>query len=267
MLAIFCGTGRQAFFRADRSAATDRLKSIPFTDVATSSEAKEMQESRELVPDVDNQLPPLPLHVKELNWFDYLKYIFSTSITLGSIIVSVIGIYNGYYFLECSIPVSFVLLALSLTLLFYLEGLMVAIAGTQYWDRDMFKEDFPMAFSLHELVNRPHNVKRFMIGRQFCTVLMCYIMAEVTTFPGWPEYSQLGPVLHFLLFRSGLVGVFIVLSFGQLMPELLAAEYPLRFMNLPGSYTVVCISLFMESIGVGHCAWIVYSLLRSLMWT
>jgi hypothetical protein len=50
----------------------------------------------------------------------------------------------------------------------------------------------------------------------------------------------------------------IVLAHGQLLPELLAAEYPLKFMDLYGSYSVSYLSLFFDSIGVGHHAWAVY---------
>ena len=51
---------------------------------------------------------------------------------------------------------------------------------------------------------------------------------------------------------------------GQLLPELLAQEYPLRFMNLPGAYMVGYISLVFDAIGVGHCAWAIYFLTRGL---
>ncbi len=50
----------------------------------------------------------------------------------------------------------------------------------------------------------------------------------------------------------------VVLAFGQLLPELMAAEFPLRFMNLPGSYTVGFVSLIFDKVGVGHAAWSVY---------
>jgi hypothetical protein len=60
------------------------------------------------------------------------------------------------------------------------------------------------------------------------------------------------------------VGVLTVLAFSQLQPELLAAEYPLRFMNLYYCYTVVFVSLIFDFIGVGHCGWAVYFLSRRL---
>ena len=50
----------------------------------------------------------------------------------------------------------------------------------------------------------------------------------------------------------GLVGVFVVVAFGQLMAELLAQEYPLRFMDMYGSLTIVRIALLADSFGVGH---------------
>ena len=50
----------------------------------------------------------------------------------------------------------------------------------------------------------------------------------------------------------------IVLSCGQLMPELLAAQYPLRFLDLYGSYSVMYISLIFDWIGVGHAAWLIH---------
>ncbi len=62
--------------------------------------------------------------------------------------------------------------------------------------------------------------------------------------------------------QSGLVGVLITLSFGQLMPELLAQEFPLRFMNMIGACSVGYLSLIFDAIGVGHCAWTIYFLTR-----
>ena len=120
---------------------------------------------------------------------------------------------------------------------------------------------YPSTYKLHELVNRPDNVKRFIIGRQFCTVLVCFLLAQVSTFPNWSSKGY-NEVLFFIVIKSGLVGVLITLSFGQLMPELLAAEYPLRFMNLPPCYPIVYVSLVFDAIGVGHCAWAMYFVFR-----
>ena len=57
----------------------------------------------------------------------------------------------------------------------------------------------------------------------------------------------------------------MILAFAQLLPELLAAHYPLRFMNLYYSYTVCYISLFFDAIGVGHAAWAMYYVTRPFL--
>lgn len=56
--------------------------------------------------------------------------------------------------------------------------------------------------------------------------------------------------------------MFIILAFAQLLPELLAAQFPLRFMDLYYSYTVCYISLFFDALGVGHAAWAIYYVTR-----
>lgn len=139
---------------------------------------------------------------------------------------------------------------------------MIAIVATQYWDRETFKDAYPRAYALHELINRPDNVKRFIIGRQFCTVLTGFLLAQICTFNTWErgDYNKVG---FYIIIQSGLVGVLITLAFGQLNPELLAQEFPLRFMNMPGSYTIGAISLLFDGVGVGHAAWSVYYATRA----
>lgn len=165
------------------------------------------------------------------------------------------------------VPGAYIIAILVLTLLFYLEGLMIAIVGTQYWDpgksrylnvcksahlifllflifyilgwrqlldAESFRDVYPRAYRIHKLINQPDNVKRFIIGRQFCTVLTGFLLAQIFTFANF-ENEGYDPVAFFIIIKSGLVGVLIVLAFGQLMPELLAAEFPLRFMNMPGT--------------------------------
>lgn len=198
-------------------------------------------------PNFDNGIP-----TNSLTMFDYFKYFWSTCVTLGSLAIIVYGIYKGSYVLPVP-PVGAYLVAIGgLCVLFFLEGLMIAIVQTQYWDPETFKDYYPTAYRLHKLINKPNNVKRFIIGRQFCTVLTNFMLAQVFTFAGWTNRS-LNPVLFFIGVKSGLVGVFVTLAFGQLMPELLAAEFPLRFMNLWPSLIIGYVSLLFDAIGVGHC--------------
>jgi len=193
----------------------------------------------------------------KLTAFDIFKYIWSTVVSVGAVVVILYGIYRGESVLPASNYVTYIILLLALTMLFFLEGVTIAIVGTQYWDKETFITAYPNAYILHELVNRPDNVKRFIMGRQFGTILVSFLMAQVSTFPDWSSDGY-NPVLFYLFVKSGLPGVLFTLAFGQLMPELLAAEYPLRFMNMRLSSVIVKISLFFDTLGVGHCAWAIY---------
>ena len=191
-----------------------------------------------------------------------LKYCWAAFVTIGSIVIVFYGIGKQAYVLDVTSAGAFCIVFIDLAVLFFLEGLMICIVETQYWDPETWREAYPRAYKIHKLLNKPDNIKRFIIGRQFCTVLTGFLLAQIFTLNkmtnewGWP------PAIYYLVVKSGLVGVMIVLAHGQLLPELLAAEYPLRFMDMYGSYTVTYISLFFDSIGVGHHAWAVYYLTR-----
>jgi hypothetical protein len=248
---LTCGSVRKAQAEIDSQKVIDRDEIIA-ADAAPMSPTELNRGT-----DFDNGMAP----ERPLNWFDLLRYTWSSVATLGSLFIIFYGISIEAYVLPSPSGGTYIIFFLFLTLLFYLEGLMIAIVATQYWDKESFKEAYPRAYMLHELVNRPDNVKRFIIGRQFCTVLANFMLGQCTTMDAFPSDGY-NPIGFYIIVKSGLVGVLVVLAFAQLMPELLAAEYPLRFMNLYGSYTVVCTSLLFDTIGVGHCAWTVYFVTR-----
>ena len=181
-------------------------------------------------PDYDNGLE----QDKSITPFDIVRYLWSTFATVGSLFIIFYGISIQAYVLPSPPGGTYIIFIMFLILLFYLEGLMIAVVGTQYWDRSTFIEYYPRAAMLHELMTRDKdNVKRFIIGRQFCTVLTNFMLGQITTMAHFPSDGY-NPIGFYIIVKSGLVGVMVVLAFAQLCPELLAAEYPLRFMNLPG---------------------------------
>lgn len=199
-----------------------------------------------------------------MGWFDVLKHIWSTGVTLGALIIVGYGISQGYSVLEAPVPVLYVIFFGCLTLLFYLEGLMICVVATQYWDPEEFKISHPRAYAMHILVNKPDTVKKFIVGRQFFTLMTNFLLAQVSVFPSFPSNGY-DPILFFIVVRSGLVGVMITLAFAQLLPELLAARHPLSFMNFYGSVSIVRLSLAMDKLGVGHCAWFIYYATRGML--
>lgn len=113
-----------------------------------------------------------------------------------------------------------------------------------YYFTESFRVVYPRAYRIHKLINQPDNVKRFIIGRQFCTVLTGFLLAQIFTFANFPNPGY-DPIAFFIIIKSGLVGVLIVLAFGQLMPELLAAEFPLRFLNMPGTVAIIVLRVYL----------------------
>ena len=207
--------------------------------------------------------PVLELGKERIDWFDAFRYLWSTGLAIFAIIVVCYGISKEVYILPVPAAGGFIIAVVALFILFYLEGLMIAIAATQYWDPEQWRECYPRAYDVHKLVNQPEGVKKFIIGRQFFTVLTGFLLAEVFTFAFWTNDGY-DPVGFYILVQSGLVGVLIVLSFGQLNPELLAAEYPLEFMNMRFSYTVCYMSFIFDALGVGHCGWATYYALQAV---
>ncbi len=198
-----------------------------------------------------------------LGAFDCLKHFWSTGVTLGALVIVGYGISQHYSVLPAPVPVLYFIFIGALTLLFYLEGLMICIVATQYWDPEEFRLTHPRAYILHKTVNTPETVKKFIVGRQFFTLLTNFLLAQISVFPAFPSEGY-NPIIFFIVVRSGLVGVMITLAFAQLLPELLAARHPLSFMNFYGSCAIVRLSLFIESCGVGHCAWFTYFSTRGI---
>lgn len=113
--------------------------------------------------------------------FDVLKYCWSLVASLGAVYLVGLGLGqkcagspnmgDNCYVLPTEHVGTYFILIFVLTVLFYLEGMMICIVATQYWDKEQFKDAFPRAYRLHTIMNKPDNMKRFIIGRQFCTVL------------------------------------------------------------------------------------------------
>eukprot|EP01041_Mallomonas_annulata_P004164 gene4164-8280_t len=190
-----------------------------------------------------------------------LQYSISTFINFSSVVVCSFGIYHKYCVLDAPVPVLFIALIFALLFLGYLEGLHFGVVSAQHIQLAS-KENFPRAHAIQSLVSNEANaVQRFLIGRQFFVVLVVFLIAEITTFSGWPE--DLGPSSLVFICRSGLPGMLITLTFGQLLPQLLCEEHTIRFLNLPGCYSIIYLGLFIEHLGISHCSWLLFRILHT----
>lgn len=194
------------------------------------------------------------------------RKIFSTILTLAALSLIIYAIGMNYAALPGHWGVQYALFVFVIVLLGYLEGLQIAILElekSRLPNDEVFKKTYRRGIATLKLATRDKglNVQRFLIGRQFFVVFVVFLCAQLTTYPnlpkdGWPEW------LFVAVIDTGLPGALVVLAFGQLMPQLIAASHPLKFMNLPLSWSVVKLALLLESIGIAHFSWVLSSTVK-----
>ena len=99
----------------------------------------------------------------------------------------------------------------------------------------LYKEMFPRAYKCYLLVDTPDKVKKFLVGRQFFVIFVVFLIAQITSFPGIPpNFANMPNILVKILVQTGLPGIAIVLTFGQLISQIFVEEFTLPFLNLYG---------------------------------
>jgi hypothetical protein len=192
----------------------------------------------------------------------YVKYFLSSAATLTYLCYILWGIWTHEAVLPGPYVVHFVIFCFCLTLVAYLEGLKNAILNVEHLDEDKMRESHPRAYRIMKEVKQGNNMERFLMGRQFFTVFVMTLMAQVTSFP---EISHLSvnEVVWFIFIETGLPGALIVTTIASLQPQLLSAKDPWKFMDLYGSYSTMQLIYGLQWTGIcTHFAWMLIGILR-----
>ena len=80
------------------------------------------------------------------------------------------------------------------------------------------------------------------------------------------DFAGMPPLLVTILAKTGLPGVAITLTFGQLVSQIYVEQYTIAFLNLYGCEFIIRLSLFVEYIGVCNFSWLLYNLQAALFW-
>jgi len=195
----------------------------------------------------------------------FVKYGFSSALTITYLIYILWGIWTNEAVLPGPGVAHFFILCFCLTLVAYLEGLQVAILNCEHVDPEKKKESHPRAYKLMTAVRQGNNVERFLVGRQFFTIFVMTLFAQVSSFP---DVSHLGipDAVWFIFIATGLPGALVVTTIGSLQPQLLAAKDPWNFLNLRGSYSVLMLCFALEWTGIcTHFAWMLIAILRKTL--
>ncbi len=111
-------------------------------------------------------------------------------LVLGSLVVSTlilmvfVGIALGYAVLDVFPLINYLIMIVCLIVLATVEGLHYAVVSVEKWDMSRYAEKFPRAVRCHSLVDTPNKVKKFLVGRQFFTIFVVFLLAQTTSFPG-----------------------------------------------------------------------------------
>ena len=192
-----------------------------------------------------------------------VRHTLSLFLTLGSLGLIFYCIAMDYAALPGPAWLHYMLFVFSIVLLAYLEGLQVAILSLEHVSPTSFPVQAVRARASHRLATgqRGLNVQRFLVGRQFFVVFVVFLSAQLTTYPGLPK-TALPEWLYVAVINTGLPGALVVLAFGQLMPQLIAATHPVTVMNLVGSYQVIQLALGFEFIGITHFSWLLAEMVK-----
>lgn len=209
---------------------------------------------------------PVPAIVYVYYALDMLKYTLSTAMALMCLMWVLFCIGSGYSSSSGPIIAHYFLVVLALIVVFYCEGLKVAVVGTCYLEKDdPSLLASPAAASIHALLNeQPEGVQRFLLGRQLIVVPLNFLVAQITNFSLFPA-SYIGSNLgYFLLVSLGLPGMLLLLMLSQLTPQLVAESDGLAFMSKKGNYSVAYVALCIEKLGLTSFAWVLFALVEKL---
>jgi hypothetical protein len=109
-----------------------------------------------------------------------------------------------------------------------LEGMQICVIELMKQDGTIYKDNFPNAWQTVKFGLRPHGLERFLMGRQVLVLLLMFFLAKLTTvdggglFPDWLENAFLA---------TGLCGALVLTISAQLVPRIIAMNFPVYFIN------------------------------------
>ena len=207
--------------------------------------------------------------IKKANCFDYVGFVLSSLILLFSIVVTGYAIWENKTMFWSEVP-GWAALIIFVVLLFALgvvEGLQIALVELKRQHPDAYRHSHPRAFYLGQLANRGDNVERFLMGRQVYVVVIVFLSAKLTTIYRKPGDTFLFPVPEWVdavFFQTGFLTCIVVVIISQLMPQIVAAKYPVHFLQFwlmkPAYYACIAVEL----TGITHACWLLSSLMSWL---
>jgi len=193
---------------------------------------------------------PITFYCLCMNYLSLIQYTIGICITTGTVVLTLRALTVGVTSTGWPFYITLLTFAVAVILIAYLEGLHVTIITLMHVPSDSIPS---RAAEAHKLATQ--NLERFLVGRQFLissSVFVCSLITKVADDSGtcnwassWISYD----ICDFVI-STGLGGSLIILAFGQILPQLLAASHPVYHYSLPGMYPLIwlcnCVSGICE---------------------
>lgn len=142
-----------------------------------------------------------------------------------------------------------------IALLALFEALHISVTQLKTSDLEALAESHPGAVRLHRQFHTDTGIKRFLAGRQLVVVVTVFFAAQITSFPDMHAFPlttvALPNALHVLL-SLGVPGALLTLWVGQLAPQFVATQLPLRLMSSRTVAAAFRVAMTLEAIGLAR---------------
>jgi hypothetical protein len=192
------------------------------------------------------------------DWFRYIMSFVFLAFSFFFVSYAIVFQLNAFY-KEVPTAVAYILFILLLVILSLMEGIQIAIVETLKQPIESIKSATNCHY-ITSLTRQPHRLQSFLMGRQIIVLFVVFLLGRLSTFTEtldiyWiPTWFQVG------LLQTGLFGAITVVILGQLVPQIIASEYPVQFLNFGGYYfplmkITMYITLIIEWSGIMHATW------------
>lgn len=145
-----------------------------------------------------------------------------------------------------------------------IEGGLNCQVGLRHLPTLWYQSTHPLAFRATQLcAQRPHNLERFIVGRQYMDLSMVFCISFLATTVENVQVLGLPTAVTTLFLNSGLAMTIVTIVLGQLALQINAANCMLDYMNTYTMLGSTYLALAVEASGICHVVYLVQRVVAS----
>lgn len=189
--------------------------------------------------------------------FFWLRVTVSTFLLLASLVITGVALFSSNTTCWESLPAGAALVALIALFLItgFMEGLQIAFFSVFHLPTSE-RERHVVAKRNCDYVFKGQNLQTFLIGRQILQTAVMFLIARIANLaPNNPLLDGVPGLQKFA--NTGLISAYFATLLGSLVWRVIAATFPLIFLNSPVAAIIIKVCIWVENSGICHCGWIV----------